>query len=83
MKNKTSITKMPISMTFNRIFPDFQDFQVWNQQFKLFRFLRPRTNPDFQRPLDKIMLLLRTYSAVFLCRSIASCETAGVLAGQY
>jgi hypothetical protein len=43
MKNKISMTKMPISMTINRIFPDLQDFQAWNQQvqisktFKIFK----------------------------------------------
>jgi hypothetical protein len=35
MKNKISMTKMPISMTFNRISPDLQDFQAWNQQVKI------------------------------------------------
>jgi hypothetical protein len=35
MKNKISMTKMPISMTFNRIFPDIQDFQAWNQQAQI------------------------------------------------
>jgi hypothetical protein len=35
MKNKISMTKMPISMTFNRIFPDLQDFQAWNQQVQI------------------------------------------------
>jgi hypothetical protein len=29
------MTKMPISMTFNRIFPDIQDFQAWNQQAQI------------------------------------------------
>jgi hypothetical protein len=37
MKNKISMTKMPISMTFNSIFPDLQDFQAWNQPFCLHR----------------------------------------------
>jgi hypothetical protein len=57
MKNKISMTKMPISMTFNRIFPDLQDFQAWNQQVQisLFRFLRPRTNPVGIN-LNKILL---------------------------
>jgi hypothetical protein len=32
---KISMTKMPISMTFNRIFPDLQDFQAWNQQAQI------------------------------------------------
>jgi hypothetical protein len=35
MKYKISMTKMPISMTFNRIFPDLQDFQAWNQQVQI------------------------------------------------
>jgi hypothetical protein len=29
------MTKMPISMTFNRIFLDLQDFQAWNQQVQI------------------------------------------------
>jgi hypothetical protein len=36
MKNKISMTtKMSISMTFNRIFPDLQAFQAWNQQVQI------------------------------------------------
>jgi hypothetical protein len=26
---------MPISMTFNRIFPDLQDFQAWNHEVQI------------------------------------------------
>jgi hypothetical protein len=48
MKNK-SMTKMPISMTFNRIFSYFQEFQAWNQQVQISKtfqiFIKARTNP--------------------------------------
>jgi hypothetical protein len=35
MKNQISMTKMLISMTFKRIFPDLQAFQAWNQQVQI------------------------------------------------
>jgi hypothetical protein len=50
MKNKISMTKMPISMTSNRIFQDLQDFQVWNQQVqisKTFQIFKAPYEPEF------------------------------------
>jgi hypothetical protein len=37
MKKKNLHDQMPISRTFNRIFPDLQDFQAWkcNQQVQI------------------------------------------------
>jgi hypothetical protein len=35
MKNKISMTKMSIFISFNRIFPDLQAFQAWNEQVQI------------------------------------------------
>jgi hypothetical protein len=45
-KNKISMTKMPISMTFNRIFPDVQDF---HSQIPLFQALEPTRKLKFPK----------------------------------
>jgi hypothetical protein len=51
MKNKISMSKMSISMTFNRIFPDLQDFQAWNQQVQI-----SKTFQIFKAPYEPRLL---------------------------
>jgi hypothetical protein len=55
MKNKISMTKMSISMTFKRIFPDLQTFQAWNQQVqisKTFQIFKAPYEPRERRVSD-------------------------------